>query len=102
MKALIECERKTVFVWVGDPPKCEAVEGVYIYNQDIKQDELFDPVKGHLWDLNGNNCLVHGVCECKLWSHVELKISLYGPEPEKLKRQLREIEGLLEKLRVGH
>jgi len=66
----------TIFEWYGEPPRCEAVQinaagtrGI-IRGQTVFQEAITDPVKGHLWDLKNDKCLVHQNCDCKLLIHV--------------------------------
>ncbi|MDH5786974.1 MAG: hypothetical protein OEZ40_01600 [Candidatus Bathyarchaeota archaeon] len=56
-----------VFQWVGEFPKCIVVDGKgFIRGQSLFQEAISDPVKGHIWDLEKNNCLVHNGCNCVL------------------------------------
>ena len=69
---------KTVFIWLGKPPKCMKVKGNVIDDQSIFQNALADPMKGHLWDLEKNKCLVHENCDCQLAVHFTAEVVLSG------------------------
>lgn len=69
---------KCVFIWLGEPPKCMKVKGNAIDDQSIFQDMLADPMKGLLWDLEKNKCLVHDSCNCQLAVHFTAEIDFRG------------------------
>jgi len=80
--------------WVGDYPKNTAVidgEG-YVKDGGIFQDVITDPVKGHLWDLKRNKCLVHPVCDCKLYVTTHVTFSLFGRVSEVQKQMMPILE----------
>lgn len=88
--------RKCVFLWSGKPPKCAVVQGNRIEGQDVMQDKLGDPVKGHLWDLKRDKCLVHDRCNCKLYVFLHAEITKVG-NLATVRKHVKEIEELLEK-----
>jgi hypothetical protein len=61
---------KYEFRWVGAHPNCSIFHGDRIHGQSITQEAITDPVKGHLWDLKYNNCMVHESCDCVLLVYV--------------------------------
>ena len=68
----------TVFIWSGNPPRCEKVKNGEITNQSIFQQELTDPVKGNLWDVKEGKCLVHKDCDCTMLAITHIDVIIIG------------------------
>lgn len=71
-------EVKCVFIWLGKPPKCMKLKGNVIDDQSIFQKMLADPMKGRLWNLEKNKCLVHEGCDCQLGAYFTAQIQFGG------------------------
>lgn len=90
-----EMLRKTKFTWLGRPVECEKVVNGEIVDQDILQDVITDPVKGHLWDLKTGKCLAHDYCKCVLMADVDASFFLFG-NAKKVRDCMKKIEKLLD------
>ena len=55
-----------LYRWQGDAPNCLTIKDGQASHQNLFNSELMDPVKGHLYDLDHDRCLVHQQCTCKL------------------------------------
>ena len=72
------------------------VDGV-ILNQSVDQDALVDPVKGHLWDIKEDKCLVHKFCDCSLTTVTSL-FYLVGHAPFRVRYIKSQMDKLFNKL----
>ena len=89
---------QTVFIWMGKkPPTAIVVVGGTIKNQSVEQEALADPVKGHLWNIPENKCLVHPVCDCSVLALTTLIYQL-GEFPFRNQYIKRQMDQLFNKL----
>jgi hypothetical protein len=67
-----------VFLWraLSDAcPKCKALNGRVLRDQDLFQAKLYDPIYGEIWDLNADYPLTHPNCRCHLEVIAEVDLS---------------------------
>lgn len=87
--------RKTVFTWSGRPVNCEKLVDGKIVDQDIMQDAITDPVKGHLYDLKEGICLVKGLGVVSVFADVDVDFNLFG-KADKVRKCVEKIVAALE------
>jgi len=86
-------EVRCVFIWLGKPPECMKLKGNVIDDQSIFQDVLADPMKGHLWDLKKNKCLVHEGCDCQLGAYFKAEVT-FGGTVERVREYAKRLKEL--------
>lgn len=75
------------YEWRGKAPDCLVVRDGVILDQNVFNEALTDMVKGHLYDLNHDKCLVHEHCNCHVLVTAYIKLDsgftheLYGTVP---------------------
>jgi hypothetical protein len=88
---------ETRFQLLGQKPENSIVfnKDNQILNQNILQQYIADPVKGHVWDLNRNLCLTHEKCSCTMTAFVDCSFTLRG-DAHYIQEKIREIKRLVE------
>ena len=55
------------YEWRGETPDYLVFRKRPIVGADLFANELMDPVKGHIYDLDRDQCLIHTNCDCRVY-----------------------------------